>query len=189
MVTAPCCKSCHRYWDGEVEYFRNILVAQIDRHAHRVSDHLLEGPVIRSLKRNSQAWKDFFRNARLVELRNRSGIILAYRQAFEMDMSRFSRSISKIVRGLFYKKSHRPLAPGYRVEVAHGDEFWQDEGFQHNLAIMEPWASYGDDVFMLRCARDSSDWNKTAWLLRFYCSIAVYAWTEPDAGAQLMTGG
>jgi hypothetical protein len=182
-VTVPSCRFCHQYWDREAEYFRNILVAQIDRGAHPVSDRLLEGTVTRSLIRSQSARNDFFRNVRQVEIRNQSGLILGYRAAFEIDLSRFSRSIEKIVRGLFYRKSCYPLPIGYRVTVSRGNEFWNDAGFQNLLSVMEPVAGYGDDVFLMRCVRDGSDENVTAWLLQFYRRIGVFAWTEADSHA------
>jgi hypothetical protein len=157
-----------------------MVVAMIDRGKHPVSDHLLEGPVRRSLERSRRTRRDFFRNVRWVEQRNRSGLILGYRLAFEIDVSRFSRSIEKIVRGLFSCKSLYALPSGYRVVVIRGNDFWADSGFQNLLAVMEPTAGCGDDVFVMRCARDCSDPNVTAWVLQFYGAIAVFAWTEVD---------
>ncbi len=179
-ITVPACGPCHKHWDRESEYFRNILIAQIDRGAHAVSDRLLEGPVMRSLARNRAARTDFFRNNRRAEIRNRSGLILGFRTAFEIDVSRFSRSIEKIVRGLFYQKSRYALPSAYRVAVARGNEFWSNDGFQKIHAAMEPFAGCGDDVFMMRCVRDNSDVNVTAWLLQFYRCLAMFAWTDAD---------
>jgi hypothetical protein len=178
MITAPCCRSCHQYWDHEAEYFRNTLVAQIDRGAHPVSDRVLEGQIVRHLVRSGPARRDFFRNVQQFEIRNRSGLILGYRSGFELDVSRFSRSIEKIVRALFYLKSKFALHSDYQVLVARGNDFWNDAGFQNILAAMESVVGCGDDVFLMRCARDRSDPNITAWLLQFYRQIAVFAWTD-----------
>ena len=141
----------------------------------------------RSLDRSRAARMDFFRNVRQFEIRNRSGLILGYRTAFEMDVSRFSRSIEKIVRGLFYLKSRNALPTGYRVVVARGNAFWNDKGFNNLLGAMEPAAGCGDDVFVMRCVRDSSDVNVTAWLLQFYGRMAMFAWTKADGNAEWPT--
>jgi hypothetical protein len=126
---------------------------------------------------------DFFRNARVVEQRHQSGLILGSRVAFTLDVSRFARSIEKIVRGLFYCKSDDTLASGYKVFVVTSNEFWRDRGFQNILADMSPARGCGDDVFLMRCVRDRSDPNVTAWLFLFYGAVAAFAWTEADAQA------
>jgi len=109
-----------------------------------------------------------------------TALIIGYRDAFQVDVSRFSRSIEKIVRGLFFRKSGCPLPRGYRVAVFLGNEFWSDRGFQNLLAAMEGPAGCGDDVFQARCVRDSSDINITAWLLWFYGAMAFFAVTQKD---------
>ena len=76
MITVLACENCQKFWDQEAEYFRNTLVAQIDRVATPVSDRLLEGSVLRSLTRSGRARTDFFSKFRQVEVRNPAGIIL-----------------------------------------------------------------------------------------------------------------
>jgi hypothetical protein len=162
-----------------------MLAAQTGIGKHPVVDELfkVEGAVHRSLGRSHPARADFCRNVQQVEIRNQAGIILGYRTAFSLDVSRFSRSIEKIVRGLFYRKAGFALLAGYRVEVVRGNSFWVDDGFQNLLRDMHPWSGYSDGVFLMRSVRDRSDPNSTAWLLLFYRTLAVFAWTEWDSTA------
>jgi len=98
--------------------------------------------------------------------------------SFELDLARFSRCVEKTVRGLFYCKSQRHLAPEIAVRVFPGNGFWQDHGFQNVLTVMEDWAGVGDDVFQCRCVRDSSDADITAWLFVYCQAVGVFAWTK-----------
>ena len=106
-------------------------------------------------------------------------MILGSRLGFDIDMRRFNKPIKKIVRGLFFKKSKTPLPGTYRVDVFPGNDFWSSPGFSEWLVSWEPLAGCGDRQFLMRCTRDASDPNITAWLLQFYGEVAFLAWTLP----------
>lgn len=176
VITVPAC-GCHKPWDDQVEYFRNVLTIMIDRGSHPVANRLLEGPVTRSLERNPRSAWALTRNMRLAP-RMLGAILSGYSWGFDVDVPRFQAVPNKIVRGLFFHKSGTPLAGSHDVEVFRGNGFWQDEGFQNVLSTMEPAAGCGDNVFLCRATRDSADPNCTAWLLQFYGQIAIFAWTK-----------
>lgn len=177
VVVYAC--GCEQKWDRQAEYFRNTLIAMIDRGAHPKTDALLEGPVLRSLKKpNTLA--AMIRGMRLQQHKSAGGIFTGYRPAFQIDLQRFSAVPEKIVRGLFFLKSGRPLATTHKVHVFPGNGFWNDTGFQSLLACMEPSAGCGDDVFHVRSMPDSTDPYGSAWLLVFYSCMALFALTAPE---------
>jgi hypothetical protein len=180
VVIVPACPECQQKWDMQAEYFRNTTIAMIDRNANPVATKLLEGPMIRSLRRNEKACAAFFRNPRILPRTSPSGIFTGYGVAFQIDLKRFLTVPEKIVRGLFFFKSQVPLSRTHTVQFCPGDQFWADEGCQNVMAAMEP--SVGDGVFQVRCTRDASDPNCTAWLLIFYRAIGFFAWTEAILG-------
>jgi hypothetical protein len=182
VVVVPACRECQQKWDLQAEYFRNTLIAMIDKGTHPVANKVLEGPVIKSLERNEKAIAALFRNPRVVPRKSPGGIITSFGLGFEIDQPRFAMLPEKIVRGLFFHKSGIPLAVSHVVRVLPGNEFWTDEGFQNLLAAMEPGAGCGDDVFTVRCTRDRNDPFCSAWLLVFYQHLGIFAWTERAEG-------
>lgn len=181
VATVPACLDCQQRWDRQADYFRNSIIAMIDSGSHPVANQVLEGTLIRSLRRNPKAVAAFFRNPRMLPRITSGGLFTGYGLAFQLDMDRFVTVPEKIVRGLFYYKWQMPLSERHFVEVFPGNEFWSDEGFQNLLANMSPSAGFGDDVFQVRYTQDEHDLHCTAWLLLFYQTLGFFAWTEPSA--------
>jgi hypothetical protein len=96
------------------------------------------------------------------------------RLGFQIDFGRIRPVIEKIVRGIYYFKDKVPLASSHEICVYHGNDFWNDDGFQTLLPQMKA-EHFGDDVFSCRSLRDPS--GNTAWLLVFYNQLAFFAWT------------
>ena len=178
MVVIPACRQCQQKWDLRAEYFRNSLIAMIDKGTHPVANKVLEGSVIKSLERNEKAIAALFRNTRQLPRTSPNGIITGYGLGFEIDWPRFAMIPEKLVRGLFFHKSGVPMADTHVVRVFPGNQFWDDEGFQNLLAAMESGSGCGDDVFTVRCTRDRNDPFCAAWLLVFYRQFGVFAWTS-----------
>lgn len=178
-VTVPACIPCQARWDMQAGYFRNTIIAMIDKGAHKVANVVLEGPVVRSLERDPKAVAAFFRKPRMLPKTTPSGLFAGYHLSFQIDWNRFATVPEKIVRGLFYFKSQVPLDERYTVRVFQGNGFWSVPGFPELLSQMENSAGFGDDVFQVRSVRYDKDHNYTAWLLQFYQQIAFFAWTEP----------
>lgn len=177
-VIVPACLKCHKKYDDEATYFRNCLVSMCDMDAHPMLGKLLRGPVVRSIGRRRGVARDFFRNSQLRERRDKAGIITGSGRAFELDLPRFNRIVEKIVRGLFFFKSHERLPDTHEVGIFPDDAFWDMAGFQSLGPGWEPAAGLGDDVFTCRCQRDSSDDYSTAWLLVFYQKVVLFAWSN-----------
>jgi len=183
VVVVPACRPCQERWDLQAEYFRNSAIAMIDKGSHEVANRVLEGPVIRSLERSQKAVAAFFRNPSVLPRTSPGGIFTGFGLAFQLDWERFATVPEKIVRGLFYHKSQVPLSDRHVVRVFPGNGFWADQGVQNLLAVMDASAGFGDDVFQVRCTRDTNDPHCTAWLLVFYQQLAFFAWTEAVVGS------
>ncbi len=187
-IVVPACPDCHKKWDLQAEYFRNTLIAMIDKGIHPIANQVLEGPVIRSLQRNPKTVAAFFRNPRVLPRMSQGGLFTGHGLAFEIDCNRFGMIIEKIIRGLFYHKSQVPLSEKHIVQIFPDNGFWANQGFQNLLIEMEDTAGCGDDVFQVRCIRDTNDPNCTAWLLLFYQQMGFFAWTEPTE-SRIRLGG
>ena len=188
MVTVPSCGPCNQGYGEAEEYFRTVLVAMAGMGSHPEVEKLLAGKVKRGLHRNPRLCRELTRGFGRRPQFTPSGLFAGWAWSFEVDLPRLTRVIEKTVRGLFFCKGQRPLAPGYVVRVYPGNGFWQDEGFQNLLAEMEDWAGVGDDVFQCRCLREGSDHDITVWLLVYYRSLAFFAWTERVVEARGVAG-
>jgi hypothetical protein len=166
VVVVPACRPCQERWDLQATYFRNTLIAMMDKGAHPVANRVLEEKVVSSLGRDRKAQAALFHNPRMVPRMSPGGLFLGKGLGFDLDWKRFATIPEKIVRGLFYFKSKAPLPSKYAVRVYVGNTFWEIEGFQSLLAAMEPSGGFGDDVFQVRCTLDKNDLNCTVW-----CSI------------------
>lgn len=181
-VVVPACVRCQQEYDCEAEYFRNCIVAMVDRNSHPVAERVLTTSLIRSLERSQRAVSELFRRYRLLPRRTPSGIITGFAPGFAIDLGRINRVVEKIVRGIYYAKSGTRLPPEYEVGVYEGNGFWEDEHTRDLISAMCPAEGQGDDVFCCRDVRDNGDPNRVAWLLIFYGRIGFFALIERIAG-------
>jgi|GEM_PF-2626331 len=186
MLTVTACEDCQNYWDRDVEYFRNTLVAMVGE-AEPTTKKLLHSNVHRSLTKKPSARADFVRNPRLIPLERPSGII-ELKLAFEPDWQRIHRCVEKIVRGAFFCKSNRLLSQDVVVHVdcIKADEMISPavntEAFQNLLNEMEDYQGCGDEVFAFRCTRNPFTPDETAWVFWFYQRVIFLAFTCPPDG-------
>ena len=179
MVTVPACAACNSGYGRDEEYFRTVLVALAGVESHPEVDRLLAGKVKRGLDRNVRLRADLTKGARPLSQATPNGLFAGWQWGFELDTVRFYRCVEKTVRGLFFYKSGRPVAPDTQVRVFEGNGFWQTPGFEELLAGMTEPAGVGDDVFGCRCARHGPDPEWTVWLFIYYQALGFFAWTEP----------
>ena len=180
MVTVPACVPCHKYLDSDAEYFRNALILLAESEHHPMVKVIEEGPFAGAIKRNSDSIRPFLVNQRPSLKRSVSGLITEIGFTAPFDFAKFEGFIKKIVRGLFFHAYKSCFPAGYSISVWPNRSFWDDPSFQSILEKMPPYVSYGDSVFQCRYTRDISDLNRTAWLLLFYRSVGVFAWTAPS---------
>lgn len=188
MVTIPACGPCNQGYGEDEEYFRTVLVAMAGGGGHPEVERLLAGKVKRALGRSARLRREVTRGFCRPPTFAPSGLFIGRGFSFQVDLPRVQRCVEKTVRGLFFRKSQRPLDSGYSVRVFPGNGFWQDAGFQNLLTHMEGWAGVGDDVFQCRCVRDGVDQDMTAWLLVYYRTLGFFAWTEKAEAPRAGTG-
>ena len=154
-----------------------MLVLMSDPDSHPLIETLARGVVSRNINRDYNLWKQIITGTIPDWRISDAGLAIegGYRVPFDSD--RFCRSIDKIVRGLFYYKSHVPLPVTHKVEVHPGNGFWKADGIQDYLNSMSRPAGVGDDVFQCRCVQDGADSNTTGWLLVFYRNVSTLAHT------------
>lgn len=184
MVTVPACASCNAEYGRDEEYFRTVLVAMAGVGGHPEVDRLLAGKVKRGLDRNARLRADLTKGARPLPWLTPGGLFGGWGLGFQLDTARFYKGVEKTVRGLFFHKSGRPLAPDTRVCVFEGNGFWQTPAFGELLAAMTEPAGVGDDVFSCRCVRHAPDPEWTAWLFVYYQALGFFAWTERAARSE-----
>ena len=180
MVTVPACPLCHADLDSDAEYFRNALILLAESEHHPMVKVVEEGPFARAIKRKSDSIRPFLVNQRPSLKQSTSGLITEIGFTVPFDFAKFAGFIRKIVRGLFFHMHKSRLSERYSVGVWSDSSFWDDANFQSILEKMPPYVTYGDSVFQCRYTRDISDLNRTAWLLLFYRSVGVFAWTTPS---------
>ena len=178
-LTIAACKSCQKYWDAETTYFRNMLVMQSELDAHPAIRGMLDGPIKRRINRSKPDLEDLTRNSSVAWKRTECGIYTERGVKIDFVVERFNRTPEKIVRGLFYLRNKIVLPSEYEARIFPGNTFLNDAGFKNVLNSMEDWQGCGDDVFQMRAAHDESDRNCTAWLLVFFRSSAIFAYTCP----------
>lgn len=177
-VVVPACGDCQHEYDSEAEYFRNCLVAMMDRGSHPVAERVLTGSMDRNLKKSKRAASELLKGLRLLPRMTPSGIMTGAGLGFQIDIVRINRVIEKIVRGIYYHKSRKRFPATHEVRVFVGNGFWEQEGFQHLFATMSGAEHQGDDVFTCRYVRDNTDRDTTAWLFVFYGKIGFFIWTQ-----------
>jgi hypothetical protein len=178
--TVLACIPCHEQWDREATYFRNLIVAQANPEDHPAILQLVDGPISRGLAASRSDMADMTRNIRPGFQRLHNGVLHSTVR-IDLDAERFDRTPEKIIRGFFFMRNRKPLPSDYEVRVYPGNDFWNDKGFMCVFKSMEEWAGMGDDVFLMRSVRATDDPDFTAWVLVFYRSAALFAYTCPKS--------
>ena len=180
MRTVPACKACNSGYSRDEAYFRDMLVMMSDSRHPKVAE-LAKSTVPSSLLQDPFV-RNALRFAKPARRRSPGGIDVGDGVSLPFDQARFRRVIDKIVRGLFFVKSKRPLSPTHEVKMWLGNSFWNEPAFINLQEGMSGWASFGDDVFGCRCSRADTDHDMTTWVFQFYNSVAMFAWTQPVDG-------
>jgi hypothetical protein len=188
LVSIPCCKACNADASKDDEYFKNALVMRIDSYNHPDVQKLLPS-VVRSYRKPT---KIGYRNAllntlRQVELRTPSGLYAGTTGAYDVDMNRLNKTVTRIVRGLFYTERGVRLPESHMVAV-YSD--WQLDGLAGDQksklvsTITAPLMKklpkvIGEETFTYRFQFFEEDPFMSVWLMRFYGAILYLALTLP----------
>ena len=116
LITVPCCDPCNATASKDDEYFRQVLVMRAD-----IGDHPEVKKVLPALYRSWQKpTKKRFSRALLdsltrVNVRSAGGIHLGKVPGYIVDLTRISRVLGRVAKGLFWKDSGRSLRDDYDV--------------------------------------------------------------------------
>jgi hypothetical protein len=117
LITVPACSECNAAFQVDDEYTR--LVASIDVRASNQRDVQSKLPaILRSLERpEAQAFADYIkRNLAETTILDANGKPMGH--AMEVDKKRVNATGARIVRGLFFVETGRPLAPAQPIRIA-----------------------------------------------------------------------
>jgi hypothetical protein len=113
------------------------------------------------------------------------GKYLGGRSILKIDYQRVEAVLKKIVRGLFYSVTGRPLPKHYEVRIfvleGFDDAFWKDEKLTKWLQIgfaQEPHV-IGENIFSYRYVFSTDDRSASIWVMEFYGYYPVIAFAVP----------
>lgn len=177
-MIVPACRPCQDSYDREAEYFRNCLVAMLPRGSQPEAERLLVGPVTRSLNRSRRSIAELVRGMRPFSFKSPGGLFIGQRVGFQIELPRINRVIEKIVRGMYFFKSHCVFPATHEVCIHEGNAFWKNQQILQLIQQMTGWEGQGDTVFQCRYVKDINDPDTIALLLVFFENMGFFVLTQ-----------
>jgi hypothetical protein len=202
-MTVPSCEECNqgrgdgeqRHMSADEEWLRTIIASEHNASKHPTAKRLIEGEIIRSFKRRPQFARRLVENARFVDAKTESGIVVPNQPAFALEDDRLNRVIRKMVRGLFYTYSFRrqdkgtPLPKEWPIAVSRirtNEDFEKFDKTMDAWPLSLQWWSMGDEkAISYRGAIRNHESNLSIWIIVFYGAVAFLAHTIPPPGSPL----
>jgi hypothetical protein len=183
LITVPSCDMCNGGASMDDEYFR--LNLSIRKSATLPAACPVANTALRGLGReeHSNFRTSFFKGLHEVDVVTKSGIYIERGGAYDVDLMRLSKVVSRTVRGLYFHHYNQRLPNWCEVDT------WCLDGLREidtataetlkaliNRLQSQPAAEIGDGVFKYwHCRSDDGgeiDNFSTLWLLDFYESTA-----------------
>lgn len=181
MVTIPVCADCNHSKSKDDDYFRDVLVFDIDASDNKTAQQLLDGPVLRSIQKNrSKAAIKAMQNIRSEQMFSPAGIYLGMAYSFPIDVNRINRTLCLIVRGVYFSLLGKRLPNDCKFEIRRltSVDFaaqWQHlQKIQHNQL-----RRLGGDVFACIFMYADEENSMSHWWLWFYDNICYSVITCP----------
>jgi hypothetical protein len=174
VETVPACGMCNAGSNLDDEYFRNTLILMFDQ-THPQKQELLAGPVMRSFHKHPGWAKDTLAKMKVQPMFSPSGLWVGDWPVLPLDRDRFSRSLLKIVKGLFFKIRKQPFPKSGQVGIV-GQLTGETKPLLDMIEdhLFPPTFSFGDDVFEWWFCQTRD--GITMWKMAFYRSVVFYAW-------------
>ena len=116
LITVPSCDDCNNGISGRDERFRNIIALRaaigFSAHPRRPSPNarqLLDGKVLRALRRNPRQYARLLSTAHEAPMHSHGGIALGHATAFQLEEEVHDLSVARIVQGLYAHHYGLPL--------------------------------------------------------------------------------
>ena len=125
MWTVPACYDCNQSFQKDDEYFR-VWLTIANRNKGRASREKLLGKVIRGLHRpqSQRLLLSLYNQSRLIDVGSSGGIHLMGQPAIDLEGSRISRAVERIVKGLFFRVIGYRLPDEQEIRVTPPALLW-----------------------------------------------------------------
>jgi len=174
LITVPACDQCNKSFKNDDEYFLNIALewaASESSDGRQIADNRL-----RSMKRKESRrfWQSLVAKTEPVEVRTPSGLYLANSLEVRLDGGRIARTITRIVKGLYFEITKKPIPIGANVVSMQFSEFRRT---CNDLPDMEqviqaipkfPGRFIGKDTFEFRYLIFNEASFFSVWFIQFY---------------------
>lgn len=186
LITVKACKACHSVTSKDDEYFRIKICIRNDAYRHPEARKSAD-TIFRSLKRETARGlrNQFLADFRNLNLQTRSGIYVGKRLGYNVDLVRIRRVVERVVRGLYFAESGKPLGLNNEVRVFTSEELEaqpKDILDQLKNTILVPITALqpkiiGKDVFFYRHHIAPEDPIVSVWVISFYKQVPFFIMT------------
>lgn len=176
LITVPACESCNGDTKLDDEYFR-LTVASAEGVNEAAAKVVAQRILPRSRERPALL-KKFVDDCKSVFLLSPSGKYVGKGEAYELDRTRASPIISKVVKGLYLVETGERFDGAIIHDYVVNPDFPKD--FQNILCSLS-LADIGDGAFSYRYFMSEDDRRNGFWFLMFYDSVLFMVKTEPES--------
>ena len=180
LITVPSCSQCNSGASKDDEYFRTVLALK-ERAGDDFNARGIRDSVLRSLSRprGRRFGGLFLSQVGYINPRTTSGIHLAKRLAYNVDLERLDRVAVRVVKGLHYILTGKRIPTGFQV-VAFCEDGLRDlsetdrEELRRTVVVPVLEGKYGavgDDAMKYWVSFDPTGDFISAWILEFYSDV------------------
>lgn len=193
LITVRACRHCVNDTSKDDEYFRQCLALseQVGRNKAAAA---ARKAVLRSLTRyKSPGLRGaLVRDFRRLRIQSPGGIELGSRLGFDVQLDRLFKTVARIVRGLYFRRTNMVLGQHADVRVFNDDALRScppDVLSNFRRTILVPLAATSRTVIaggaFSFCVQESVDSRlASAWALVFFESVSFVALTAPRAESE-----
>jgi hypothetical protein len=170
MVTVPACPFCNGDKSKDDDYFRDMLVIDIDNSHHPIVQELLKGRVARAARRNQSAVaRDIRSKSKIVPFYTMGGVYLGQFRGIPLDPARINRIFARITRGLYYRLYRKPLPVDCVFKVLRVDRYRIAQAVQNMKDMgVTTRRTLGNAVFGCMHVLAIEDPSVSRWLQWYY---------------------
>jgi hypothetical protein len=180
MVTVPSCNSCNNGSSADDECLRNAVSFAAGMSTQEANE-LWTSRTLPGIRRNQRLHKQILRGARRYPQLSRGGIYVGSGFMFQVEAEPIHRAIKRAVRGLYLHSYGCRLLPSTAIDILlldrHGHGF---QSWLNNLVPQMHLRTIGNDhLFEYLFGRVPESPQDSIWLLHFYSSYLIAAFTKP----------
>jgi len=182
LITVPCCNNCNNAFSKDDEAFVSALVVSSEGFSVEATKRWKEKG-LRTIEKNNRLRKFHQDHLSVVNLYTEGGLYLGKHPAYQPNFELYNKSITKIVRGLFYyhtngKRLINDPEIRYPQNDFDGDWFKEFVNTLHKITIVDGIFRYG---FL---QNSDNDIIQGLLLLVFFDRFFCFASFEQDVSVQ-----